>query len=105
MLCWRSRSIRILLLLLALAVPDAFARTALEINASSSQLSLAPHTSFYHDEKGNDDLAAASRHLQQGAFKPLPGDNASFGFQDGAYWFHAAVHNQGNPESKWLLVQ
>lgn len=106
MLCWRSRSIRILLLLLALAVPDAFARTALEINAASTQLSLAPHTSFYHDEKGSDDLAAVDLHLQRGAFKPLPGgDNASFGFQDGAYWFHAVVHNQDNPESKWLLVQ
>ncbi|MGH8026462.1 MAG: 7TM diverse intracellular signaling domain-containing protein [Pseudoxanthomonas sp.] len=94
------------MLLLALTAADAFARPALEITADSSQLSLAPHTSFYHDEKGGDDLAAANRHLQQGAFKPLPGgDGTTFGFQDGAYWFQAVVSNQGNPEDKWLLVQ
>lgn len=106
MRCWRSGPVRVLLLLLALTAPDAFARTALEITADSTQLSLAPHTAFYHDEKGSDDLAAVDRRLQQGEFQPLPGgDNASFGFQDGAYWFHAVVRNQGNPESKWLLVQ
>ncbi|MET1161013.1 MAG: 7TM-DISM domain-containing protein, partial [Pseudoxanthomonas sp.] len=92
-------------MLLALAAPDAFARTALRIDAASSHLSLAPHTSFYHDKSGGDDLAAVSRRLAQGAFQPLPNDNATFGFQDGAFWFHAVVSNTGNPEDKWLLVQ
>ena len=102
---WRSRLIRVFLVLMALTAPDAFARTALEITADSSQLSLAPHTSFYHDEKGGDDLAAANTHLQQGAFKPLPGgDGTTFGFQDGAHWFHAVITNRDNPEDKWLLV-
>ena len=106
MRCWRNRLIRVFLVLMALTATDAFARAPLEITADSTQLSLAPHTSFYHDEKGGDDLAAANNHLRQGAFKPLPGgDGTTFGFQDGAHWFHAVVANRDNPEDKWLLVQ
>jgi diguanylate cyclase (GGDEF)-like protein len=91
---------------LALASAHAFARAPLQIAPDSTKLSLAPHASFYHDLSGNDDLAAANRHLKQGQFQPLPGgDGTTFGFQDGAHWFHAVVDNQGNAEDKWLLVQ
>jgi hypothetical protein len=40
----------------------------------------------------------------QGRFKPLPNGNATFGFRDGAYWFHTRLFNRGNPEERWLLV-
>ena len=39
-----------------------------------------------------------------GRFRPLPNGNATFGFKDGAYWFHTRLFNRGNPEERWLLV-
>jgi len=105
MLRWRSRLIRLLLAFLALLAADALARTPLQISASTSQVPLAPYTSFHHDQSGTEDLAAARAHLAEGAFLPIPGDNPSFGFQDGAYWFHVQVSNLDSPVDKWLLTQ
>ncbi len=107
MLFWRNGVIRVLLLaaMVLLAAATAAATEAVQIDAATQHLSLAPHTTYHHDLSGNDDLAAATRRLGEGAFKPLPGGNASFGFQDGAYWFHATLRNSGNIEDKWLLVQ
>ena len=96
---------RVCLILFALMASQAFARTPLQISASSTQVPLAPHTSFFHDPTGKDDLAAARTKLDRDGFKPIPDDNPSFGFQDGAFWFHVQVTNQDNPEEKWLLVQ
>ncbi|HYM86340.1 MAG TPA: 7TM-DISM domain-containing protein, partial [Pseudoxanthomonas sp.] len=84
---------------------NAHAQAPLEITAASSQMSLAPHTSYYHDTSGQEDLATVTRKLPAQAFQPLPGQNASFGFQDGAFWFHARVLNRDNADDKWLLVQ
>lgn len=84
---------------------SAHAQAPLEITAASSQHPLASHTSYYHDVTGTDDLAASVRKLAAGTFKPLPGKSASFGFQNGAFWFHAQVVNQDSADDKWLLVQ
>ena len=93
------------LVMLASLGCDAYAQAPLEVTAASSQHSLAPHTGYYHDLAGKDDLAASTRKLSAGAFKPLPGQSASFGFQDGAFWFHAQVVNRDSPDDQWLLVQ
>src|SRR5688500_14297290 len=105
MRCWRSRLAFWLLVLMATLALNAQAQAPLEITAASSQLSLAPYTGYYHDVTGKEDLAAVTRRLSKGAFKPLPGQNASFGFQDGAFWFHAKVLNRDSADDKWLLVQ
>ena len=105
MLRVQGRSIGLLLVLLALLAAEAFAGTPLRMTASTSQALLAPHASFLHDETGKEDFAAARARLAAGDFKPIPGNNPTFGFQDGAYWFHVQVSNQGNPEDKWLLTQ
>ena len=105
MLRCRSRLIRSMLALLVLLAANAFARDPLQLTASTSQVSLAPYTSFHHDETSKDDLAAAQARMAEGGFLPIPGDNPSFGFQDGAYWFHVRISNRDNPENKWLLVQ
>ena len=105
MLRWRSRLIRLSLAFLALLAANAFARTPVQLTAATSQVPLAPYTRFFHDETGKDDLTAARARLAAGGFQPIPGDNPSFGFQDGAYWFHVQVGNQGSAEDKWLLTQ
>ena len=102
---WRSQLIFWLLVLMTTMALNAQAQAPLEITAASSQLSLAPYTGYYHDVTGKNDLAAATRQLSKGAFKPLPGQNPSFGFHDGAFWFHARVLNRDSPDNKWLLVQ
>ncbi|RYZ75008.1 MAG: diguanylate cyclase [Lysobacteraceae bacterium] len=103
---WRSRLIRLFLGLAALLAGTALAQPApVQLSASTPQVELAPHTRFFHDQTGQADLAAARARLAAGAFQPLPGDNPSFGFQDGAYWFHVRLSNQDHPEEKWLLVQ
>ena len=106
MLDRRTGTIRtILLALLALGTALVAVAEPVPITPASSQLSLAPHTSYYHDQTGGDDLARATQRFATGSFKPLPDGNTSFGFQDGAYWFHAVLDNRGNAEDKWLLVQ
>ena len=102
---WRSQWLIGWLVILASLGCDAYAQAPLEVTAASSQHSLAPHTGYYHDLAGKDDLAASTRKLSAGAFKPLPGQSASFGFQDGAFWFHAQVVNRDSPDDQWLLVQ
>ena len=100
-----GRFLQCMLALLGVAGPCAHAQAPLQLDASATQLALAAHTRYYHDPTGNDDLAAARRHLASGKFQALPGGNTSFGFQDGAYWFQVELLNTGSPELKWLLVQ
>ena len=102
---WRSQRIFWLLALLAVATFGAWAQPPLELTAASPQQSLALHTDYYHDTSGTDDVAAARRHVATGRFQPLPDGNSSFGFQNGAFWFHAKVLNLNSPEEKWLLAQ
>ena len=99
---WTSFGLAALLLL---ASTWGGAQAPLQLRPDSAQVALTPHLAYYHDVTGDDDLAAALEHLQQGRYAPLPGGNTAFGFQPGAFWFHARVIN-GNPvEPRWLLVQ
>jgi diguanylate cyclase (GGDEF)-like protein len=91
--------------LLMLAGGPVLARTALELTDAAMQVPLSSHIGYYHDSSGRDDLAAATRQLAQDGFAPLPGGNAAFGFQTGAFWFHARLINRSTTEPRWLLVQ
>lgn len=66
---------------------------------------LAAHTGYFHDTDGRADLDGIEDTLRSGRFLPLPGDDASFGFQPGAYWFHVRLLNRNLQEPRWLLVQ
>ncbi len=77
----------------------------LELAADVPKVELTPHVAYYHDTSGIEDLDAVRRHLRQGRFAPLPNGNTAFGFQAGAYWFHARLINRNPLEPRWLLVQ
>src|SRR3546814_11425714 len=52
-----------------------------------------------------DKPADAFRRAAAGEFAPLPDGQSEFGFQTGAYWFHATVRNENQAETRWVLVQ
>lgn len=103
-----SPPLRLLLLLCLLLSgwgPPAAAQRALDLDARSGAVALAPFTAYHHDSDGRLDLAGARRQLGEGGFRALPGGNSSFGFQRGAYWFHIAARNGDADTPRWLLVQ
>ncbi|MBC7988459.1 MAG: hypothetical protein H7Y19_02605, partial [Luteimonas sp.] len=77
----------------------------LELGRGMSQASLTDYTSYHHDQAGADDIVSALAQVDRGAFKPLPSGSTAFGFQPGAYWFHASLVNHNPTEQRWLLVQ
>ncbi|WP_342315709.1 7TM diverse intracellular signaling domain-containing protein [Lysobacter sp. FW306-1B-D06B] len=91
-----------LLLFPALAAPPA---GLIELRHDRTEVPLAPAMRYVHDTQGDGDFASAQRWLDEGRFAPLPDGRTAFGFQDGAFWFHARVVNRDNAETRWLLVQ
>ena len=91
------------LLLLAFAA-GAHARS-LELAPGSNEASLGAHLDYFHDTTASDDLQTALSRVQKGEYAPVPGGNAAFGFQNGAYWFHTTVVNRNASEPRWMLVQ
>ena len=89
--------------LLALVCGWARAQAPLELDAATAHASLTPHLSYYHDATGREDLADVAG--RPGRFVPLPGGKDAFGFQSGAFWFHARLVNRNGIEPRWLLVQ
>ncbi|MGY0633205.1 sensor domain-containing diguanylate cyclase [Luteimonas sp. A478] len=81
------------------------AAAPVELPADVDQLSLTPHLTYRHDEPSADRMEDAFAHLQAGRFEAVPGDNAAFGFQRGAFWFHVGLVNRNPSEQRWLLVQ
>ena len=77
----------------------------LELGRGMSQASLTDYTTYRHDQAGADDVVSALAQVERGAFKPLPSGSTAFGFQPGAYWFHASLVNHNPAEQRWLLVQ
>ena len=74
------------------------------ISPGLNSLDLSPHLGYLVDPEGRMDASSAYQAAAQGSFKPLPNGSSTFGFKDGAYWFHARLFNQGNSEERWLLV-
>ncbi len=101
---WRGMLLALIALVFPM-LPAAQAQAPLELTTAASQRPLHVPTRYYHDAAGNEDLAAVQRHFAAGRFKAVPGNNPSFGFMDGAFWFHADLLNRDSPEQKWLLVQ
>ncbi|GAB3754535.1 sensor domain-containing diguanylate cyclase [Lysobacter olei] len=90
---------------LLMANGPARAETALAIQPGTTSVHLAPWTRYFHDIAATADLNAASAALKAGRFQPLPSGSSSFGFREGAFWFHLRIANQDRTEQRWLLVQ
>ena len=101
---WTQAVLWLLLAFGALA-GRAHAAEPLRLVPGNSQSSLTPFVAYYHDTNGTDDAAAALRRVGEGGFAPLPDGNTAFGFQSGAFWFHARLINQDPAEPRWLLLQ
>src|SRR5690606_17294346 len=71
----------------------------------NTEVALSPYMSYHHDTGASDRVDDAWRRVANGAFAPLPRGDAAFGFQRGAFWFHAAIINETRAEPRWLLVQ
>ena len=91
-------------LVLALSLP-ASAQSVLELKAQASNAALSPHLAYHHDTTKSDRPEDAWRRVAGGDFAPLPGGKDAFGFQSGAFWFHATIVNRNPGEQRWLLVQ
>jgi diguanylate cyclase (GGDEF)-like protein len=98
------RIVCLLLLGLCGLAPACAADNRVMVSPGLSDLDLSPHVSYYVDPDGRADASSVFQAAAQGRFKPLPNGNATFGFRDGAYWFHTRLFNSGNGEERWLLV-
>ena len=76
-----------------------------ELIEGTASMSLTPHLSYLHDKDAIDTADDAWRRIAINGFQPVPAGKTAFGFQQGAYWFHATVVNRNPDERHWMLVQ
>lgn len=93
----------VLLLLVTLAVP-AGAQDTLVLDGSRQMVPLAPLLTYRVDPDNRADASTMFEQARAGGFQPLPNGDPTFGFTEGAYWFHAELFNQNAREQRWLLV-
>jgi diguanylate cyclase (GGDEF)-like protein len=84
---------------------SAVAQSIATLTPQSSQLSLTPHLRYHHDQSATDVADDAWRRIAAGEFQPLLNGKTAFGFQSGAFWFHADIVNRNDVEPRWILVQ
>ncbi|HSX62550.1 MAG TPA: 7TM diverse intracellular signaling domain-containing protein, partial [Tahibacter sp.] len=98
--------LRLLLLcgVLPCLAASAAAAPILDLTAGQTRAPLAAVTTFAVDAQADRTATAMFAAADAGDFKPVPADSATFGFVDGAYWFHARVANANHTDTRWLLV-
>ena len=101
----RTRVLLVLVALALLASLPVCAGPALELTTDTRSVPLSRHLGYRHDTTGSDLPEDAWRRVANAEFVPLPGGREAFGFQSGAFWFHATVVNRNPAEQRWLLVQ
>ena len=100
---WKG-AIAITLLLLASLAGPATAREVLVLDGSRQTVPLTPQLQYRVDPDGRADASAMFEQARAGGFEPLRGGDSTFGFTEGAYWFHAELFNHNAREQRWLLV-
>jgi two-component system, sensor histidine kinase LadS len=76
-----------------------------ELPKGTGSVALTPYLSYFHDKSAGDTPEVAWRRIDGGGFRSVPKDKTAFGFQQGAYWFHAELVNRNPDELYWMLVQ
>ncbi len=89
---------------LCAALP-AQARETLSLVPGDAVVGINPHLAYLHDADARMQADEADRLQRNGGFAAVPPGKNSFGFQSGAYWFHARVINTDAATPRWLLVQ
>lgn len=103
---WRWRfGVAGLLLAAQLVLGTLAAKTPIRLDETTPQASLTPYLTYFHDTTSHDDVQTALRRYAGGQFEPMPGGKTAFGFQPGAFWFHASVLNADPREPRRLLLQ
>ncbi len=101
---WWATALGAVLLLFAIGCPAANPPPA-ELDERTDALPLTPYLSYLHDKSAVDSADDAWRLIAAGRFERVPNGKTAFGFQQGAYWFHAKVVNRNADEPYWMLVQ
>ena len=99
---WRGGWILCLWLLLA---GSAWARLPAVLDDEARTFDLSPYVQYHHDLDGHAEATTMFARADAAAFEPLPDRGPTFKFQNGAFWFHATLSNQGHSQGRWLLVQ
>lgn len=92
-----------LLLLPALAVAGKAAPLVLQPGEGRHELT--PQLRWHYDPAAQADAETMFTLADGGGFSPLPDGRATFGFQPGAFWFHAVLVNHDPDNLRRLLVQ
>ena len=100
---WLHAIVAATLLLFAMCCHAAPPPAALDPGTES--MPLTPYLSHFHDKSAGDSADNAWQRLARGDFEPVPDGKTAFGFQRGAYWFHARLVNRNPAEPHWMLVQ
>jgi diguanylate cyclase (GGDEF)-like protein len=100
---WKTGGIACLLWLLVAG--SALARTPAVLDDDVRTIELSPYVQYHHDLDGRADATTMFARADAADFEPLPERGPTFKFQNGAFWFHAVLSNQGHSEGRWLLVQ
>ncbi|GAB3095723.1 sensor domain-containing diguanylate cyclase [Lysobacter terrae] len=91
--------------LMALSAPARANHDGVVLTDATARVPLSPHVVYYHDAAARDSLQDAAHKLANRRFAHLPDESAAFGFQNGAYWFHARLLNRARTQQRWVLVQ
>lgn len=81
------------------------ARPVVELEQGRQTLDLTQYLAYHQDVEGDASAREMFAHAADGRFAALPASGATFGFQDGDWWFHARVRNHDPGQPRWLLVQ
>jgi two-component system, sensor histidine kinase LadS len=91
--------------LLLFAMHGTAATPPAGLDPGTDSISLTPYLSHFHDKSAADSVDSAWQRLARGDFEAVPAGKTAFGFQRGAYWFHARLINRNPAEPHWMLVQ
>jgi two-component system, sensor histidine kinase LadS len=99
---WLLAGIATVLLLVAGVASAAIQPLVLQLD--DSELALAPTTLYSIDHGLTATAEEVYRLVETAAFQPLPQGNATFGFVDGAYWFHVRLLSRDSRLHRRILV-
>jgi two-component system, sensor histidine kinase LadS len=90
--------------LLLMAGASSAASDSLVLRSSDREIALAPATRYSIDHGLSATAEDKFRQIETEAFQPLPHANATFGFVDGAYWFHVRLLSRDSQSHRRILV-